>query len=163
MWSYCSKYHVRMDPFRSFNLIYTSIRGHSEWYNFCNQLPDVKHISIPRKISPQIMQTQSLHGFADASTKAYAAVIYSRSVLNDGTVHTSLILAKTRVAPVKTISVPRLELCAALLLARLLKFVRTALNQESIESHCWTDSSVTLAWLNQSPTRWKTFVANRVA
>ncbi|XP_076549214.1 uncharacterized protein LOC143306720 [Osmia lignaria lignaria] len=135
----------------------------SKWHNFYDQLPDLEHISIPRKIYPQIIKTQSLHGFSDASTKAYAAAVYSRSVLCDGTVSISLILAKTRVAPLKTISVPRLELCAALLLARLLKFVRIALNQETIESHCWTDSSVTLEWVNQPPTRWKTFVANRVA
>ncbi|XP_076544258.1 uncharacterized protein LOC143305274 [Osmia lignaria lignaria] len=134
-----------------------------EWKKFCSQLPKLEHISIPRKIAHNIFRSQSLHGFSDASTKAYAAAVYSRNVLYDGTICASLVIAKTRVAPVKTLSVPRLELSAALLLARLLTFVRTALNAPMLESHCWTDSTITLAWLRQPPNRWKTFVANRVA
>nr|XP_012148434.1 PREDICTED: uncharacterized protein LOC105663534 [Megachile rotundata] len=108
----------------------------TEWQTFYEQLPDLEHLSIPRKLAPRVIQSTSLHGFSDASTKAYAVAIYMRSVLCDGSIHTSLLVSKTRVASVKTVSVPRLELCAALLLARLLRFVRTALHQEMIEAHC---------------------------
>ncbi|XP_043264164.1 uncharacterized protein LOC122404299, partial [Colletes gigas] len=134
----------------------------TEWQFLCRQLSELKHLSIPRKLSTSIQTNQSLHGFADASTAAYAAVVYVRNVLQDGSVCIRLAMAKSRVAPVKTVSVPRLELCAALLLARLLKFVQTALKCQ-VECHCWTDSSITLTWVNQPPSRWKTFIANRVA
>nr|XP_034194563.1 uncharacterized protein LOC117610841 [Osmia lignaria] len=134
----------------------------TEWQSFCHEVVELNKLSIPRKLSTNIPTSQSLHGFSDASAAAYAAAVYIRSVLQDGTVCVRLVMAKSRVAPVKTVSVPRLELCAALLLARLLKFVQTALKIE-IECHCWTDSSITLTWVNRSPSRWKTFVANRVA
>ncbi|XP_011707599.1 PREDICTED: uncharacterized protein LOC105462593 [Wasmannia auropunctata] len=60
-------------------------------------------------------------------------------------------------------SVPRLELSAAQLLARLMQFVRTSLDFKTVPIHCWTDSTITLAWLNRPSSHWKTFVANRVA
>ncbi|XP_076638295.1 uncharacterized protein LOC143350228 [Colletes latitarsis] len=134
-----------------------------EWRLFCSEFAEFHSLTIPRKTSPRVTTTQSLHGFSDASTKAYAAVVYPRSVLEDGTVSSALLTAKTRVAPVKTVSVPRLELCAALLLARLIKFIQTSLMNRPMDCHCWTDSQITLTWVNQSPSRWKTFVANRVA
>lgn len=58
---------------------------------------------------------------------------------------------------------PRLELCAALLLSRLISFVHTSLHTKIHECHYWTDSNITLTWLSQSPARWKTFVAKRVS
>ncbi|XP_076623119.1 uncharacterized protein LOC143342783 [Colletes latitarsis] len=134
-----------------------------EWRLFCSEFAEFHSLTIPQKTSPRVITTQSLHGFSDASTKAYAAVVYLRSVLEDGTVSSALLMAKTRVAPVKTVSVPRLELCAALLLARLIKFIQTSLMNRPMDCHCWSDSQITLTWVNQSPSRWKTFVANRVA
>ncbi|XP_076285541.1 uncharacterized protein LOC143211602 [Lasioglossum baleicum] len=134
-----------------------------EWQEYSTQLPDLEAIRIPRKLASDPALTQTLHGFADASSKAYAAAVYVRSVLRDGTVWVTLLVAKSRVAPVKTVSIPRLELCAALLLARLMTFVQSSLHSRNYECHCWTDSSITLTWLNQSPSKWKTFVANRVS
>jgi len=73
-------------------------------------------------------------------------------------------MSKARVAPVKRMTLPRLELMGSLLAARLLKFVIKALNLPSTISYfCWTDSQVALAWIKGSPDRWKQFVANRVS
>lgn len=94
---------------------------------------------------------------------AYATAVYLRMVSLDGPPVVSLLVAKSKVAPLKTINVPRLELCAALLLARLVTFARSTLEIPSLNCYCWTDSTITLVWLSQPPSRWKTFVANRVS
>lgn len=76
---------------------------------------------------------------------------------------TSLVTAKTKVTPLKRITIPRLELCAALLLARLATSVRTSLELDLVPIHLWTDSTVTLIWVRSSPSWWKDFIRNRVA
>ena len=103
-----------------------------------------------------------VHGFADASERAYAAVLYLR-IKDKDSWQTILLTAKTKVAPIKQVTLPRLELCAAALLARLAIHVRTTLGFEKTPLHCWTDSTVALGWIRGHPTRWKTYVANRVA
>lgn len=134
------------------------------WINYYTQLPALQSLSIPRWTKH--IQTESiyeLHGFADASTMAYAAVVYLRIVTGSNSVVISLLTAKSKVAPLKMLTVPRLELSAALLLSRLLNFVIEALKMSKPTCYCWTDSTITLNWLRQPPSHWKTFVANRVA
>lgn len=103
-----------------------------------------------------------IHGFADASISAYAAVVYLRVTHLSHTVN-HLLIGKSKVAPIKTVSLPRLELCATLLLAHLIHFVRESLNLINVNCVCWSDSTIALAWIGQSPSKWKTFLANRVA
>ncbi|XP_025160016.1 uncharacterized protein LOC112589768 [Harpegnathos saltator] len=103
------------------------------------------------------------HGFSDASSAVFAAVVYLRTVSRSGTVNVASLTAKSRVDPVATLSIPRLELCAALLLSRLLNFVQETFALTDLPCFCWTDSKVVLAWLNKQPSTWKTFIANRVA
>lgn len=102
-----------------------------------------------------------LHGFGDASEKAYGACVYLRLPLPDGNFKVSLVMSKGRVAPIKALSLPRLELLSAVLCCRLVNFVMSALHLD-VPVFCWTDSTVTLSWIKGDPHRWKTFVKNRV-
>ena len=139
-----------------------------QYKRYRQQLKKLEEITLPRRILQDYNQkagTIQLHVFCDASTTAYAAVIYVRQQLEQ-TAHTQMIAAKTRVAPIKSLCVPRLELCAALLGAQLLEATLAAINDSRFpkpEIFAWTDSQVTIAWLKEMPRKWKTFVANRVA
>lgn len=104
-----------------------------------------------------------LHGFSDASMNAYAAVIYIRLISLSGEMSSTLLIGKSKVAPIKTLSIPRLELAAAVLLSRLMEFVQASLHLTAAPCYCWTDSTVVLAWVTQQPSKWKTFVSNRVS
>ena len=107
--------------------------------------------------------TIQLHGFCDASIQAYAAVIYVRATCSDHPPTCALVTAKTRVTPLKQLSIPRLELCGAKLLAKLLSSVRKALKVPLSDVHAWCDSTIVLYWLDGSPKRFKTFVGNRLS
>lgn len=137
---------------------------HDEWLAYYSQLSELKTLSLPRWIKYSAASLEcEMHGFADASTLAYGAVVYLRVKAPSGEIFVSFLAAKSKVAPIKPLTIPRLELSAALLLARLMNFVRDALDLPRVSSHCWTDSTIVLAWLNKPPSHWKTFIANRVS
>ena len=106
-----------------------------------------------------------LHVFSDASERAFAAAIYSRVNDSLGNISVNLLSSKTRVAPVKTVSLPRLEVCGAQLASKLCGSLLTILRPLDIEvtSYTWTDSTIVLQWLAQLPRTWSTFIANRVS
>lgn len=133
----------------------------AEWNEFKSLLPHIETIRIPRWIETRRSTSIQLHGFCDASERAYAAVIYVRVQTAENEWTLRMITSKTRVAPVKTISLPRLELCGAVLLAKLIVSIRTSFNASSI--YTWSDSEIVLAWLQGHPNRWKTFIGNRVS
>lgn len=133
------------------------------WLSFRNELHQLEKIKIDRWMRyGSDMLTFELHGFSDASEKAYAAVIYSRITQRDGSIWVTMLTSKTRVAPIKTITLPRLELCGAVLLANLMEKVQRDLNINNKGIHAWTDSTIVLGWLRANPAKLKTFVANRV-
>ena len=78
-------------------------------------------------------------------------------------IHTSLVMAKTKVAPIKRLTIPRLELCWAVILAKLIHQVAKILDIPTGRIYGWTDSLVVLSWLRGNPRRFKTFVGNRVS
>lgn len=133
----------------------------SDWNEFRVQLPLIEKVNINRWIDTSLNRPIQLHGFCDASERAYAAVVYIRVETSNNEWTTHLIAAKTRVAPVKQVSLPRLELCGAVLLAKLITSIQS--NLKATVVHTWTDSEIVLAWLQGHPNRWKTFVANRVS
>ncbi|GFV64409.1 integrase catalytic domain-containing protein [Trichonephila clavipes] len=104
-----------------------------------------------------------LLGYADASESAYGAVVYMYSVKEDGTTRTKLISSKSRVASIKVISIPRLELSACLLLAQLVGKVRLSLQVHLAKVILHTDSTIAIAWINTPANQLKTFVGNRVS
>ncbi|KAK9730068.1 Pao retrotransposon peptidase [Popillia japonica] len=120
-----------------------------------------RHQSVPRKILASNYEFLEIHDFSDASERAYGVCVYILSVTKDH-VTSSLLRSKSRVAPLKSTTLPRLELCGALLLARLIVKVRSILNDPIRRTCLWTDSTIVLAWLRASSKTWKTFVANRV-
>ncbi|UYV67106.1 hypothetical protein LAZ67_4003903 [Cordylochernes scorpioides] len=126
-------------------------------------LQSLEHIQIPGCVVPGNFMKVEFHGFCDASQKAYAASLYLKVILSNTSAKTFLLVAKTRVAPMKVVSLPRLELCSALLLARLVKTVYDNLPLTINEIYLWSDSTIALCWINSEPCRWKTFVANRVS
>ena len=100
-----------------------------------------------------------LHGFSDASSQAYAAVVYIRSIYENGGVRVQLVACKTRVAPLKRQSIPRLELLGAVLLARLCDKI-TKKGGELVTTY-WVDSMTTLCWIRNDK-YWKQYVQHRV-
>ncbi|XP_047041318.1 uncharacterized protein LOC124645549 [Helicoverpa zea] len=135
-----------------------------EWKTYQEELLKISEFVIPRWLEKRDSdEVVELHGFCDASNMAYAAVVYIRTIRPDGIIKVNLVTAKTKVAPIKQLSIPRLELMGAKLLAKLVSEVAEVLAIVKERVHCWTDSTVVLAWLNQHPSRWTTFVGNRVS
>lgn len=137
---------------------------YSRWATFSDQLPLLMNCRFSRKMLHSRPINIQLHGFCDASQTAYGACFYIRSINSAGTTNTTLYCAKSRVAPIKTPqTIPRLELCAALLLSDLYSSIKTTINLKIDQVIFWTDSTIALHWINTSPHLLKTFVANRVA
>ncbi|UYV75384.1 hypothetical protein LAZ67_13000077 [Cordylochernes scorpioides] len=132
-----------------------------EWQS---QIPELLSVRIPRWVMRDGFEQPSLHVFCDASQDAYATCIYLRTVKNEE-VNVQLVASKSRVAPKKKLTIPRLELMSCLIGSRLTKQVMKIIS-ESIaipETNIWfwTDSSTVLRWIqNEKP--WATFVRNRV-
>ncbi|XP_053596241.1 uncharacterized protein LOC128668099 [Microplitis demolitor] len=136
---------------------------HSLWAQFRAQLSMIEELRFKRSVAFSGAVDVQLHGFCDASERAYGACIYIRSIDEAGHVRTHLVCSKSRVAPVSSLSLPRLELCAALLLSRLYDVAIKTLLLDIKDVYLWSDSTITLHWINTPPHLLKTFVANRVA
>lgn len=140
-----------------------------KWTKFCNSLQSIENLSIQRLVlcnaSKRIV---TLHGFCDASQNAIGSCIYVRSTTIDSedSWTTALYTSRSRVAPIRTTTIPRLELNGATLLVELMAEVRKefeALNIFISDDNVtlWTDSSIVLSWIN-TDIPLKTYVANRV-
>ncbi|XP_060846165.1 uncharacterized protein LOC132925818 [Rhopalosiphum padi] len=135
---------------------------HDEWTKYLHELASLRELCIPRFLCTEDNCDIEVHGFADASLAAYGACIYVRTTNNSGVCTSHLLCAKSKVAPLKVISLPRLELCAAVILVRLYNKVIPKLGIKIQRRYFWSDSSIVLAWVTSPSTRWQTFVAYRV-
>ncbi|GFX57456.1 DUF1758 domain-containing protein [Trichonephila clavipes] len=118
-----------------------------EWQNFYQtlSLSKVNNFKIPRCILLPATVRIEIHGFSDVSEHAYAAVVYIKCFNESGQSQNSLLCSKSRVTPLKTLTIPRSELSAALLLSRLIKKVVPILQLPIHKIWMWTDSMIALA------------------
>ena len=135
------------------------------WARWRTELKVLSTKQIPRCFFNKMSHVSSrqLHGFSDASERAYSAVIYLRMECTDGSIQVSLVSSKSRVAPIKKLTIPRLELSGARLLAQQIHHTRLAMDIPPSHVFTWTDSTIVLSWIEGNPRCFKTYVGNRVA
>lgn len=122
----------------------------SRWTTLYSSLHQLVGLSVPRKALLADVVTLQIHGFCDASQLAFGAYVILRSVARDGSVYVHLYTSKSRVAPMKVTTIPRLELCGAVALAELVLEVQTELHQLNVivppnNVFLWSDSTIVLA------------------
>lgn len=137
------------------------------WMHICKDLPVINGLEISRYLAQLDNTCLEVHVFSDSSEKGYGSCLYVRIPNSDDSFTVNILCAKSRVAPIKSVTLPRLELCSALLGAQLCKLVENALRVNNTvkitKRYFWTDSTIALAWIKSLPCNLKTFVANRVA
>ncbi|GBP43065.1 hypothetical protein EVAR_96327_1 [Eumeta japonica] len=133
------------------------------WLDWLREIRELTTLAIPRYYELET-RTVELHVFGDASEQAYAAVAYWREVRADSSVHIALVAEKARVASNKPISIPRLELQAALLTCRLASTVIKEHDEIKVSRRVmWTDTKTVLQWIRSNPQNYKPYVAHHLA
>ncbi|XP_055604612.1 uncharacterized protein LOC129752852 [Uranotaenia lowii] len=136
-----------------------------KWHRWTELLAKLNEVSVPRYFFPGIpsvdLNDLQLHVFVDASESAFASVAYLR-IISNGHPHCVLVSAKTKVAPLKPISMPRSELQAALMGARMIETLSETLELPISRKYLWSDSNTVLAWLRSDSRRYHQFVTFRV-
>lgn len=132
-----------------------------DWFS---ELGDVSKIEIPRciRLSTEKLLSMSLHVFADASADAYGAVAYARCVYDSGHLSSRFVCSKTKVSPLASTSIPRLELMAAVLALRMGTNIAIPLDIKQSSINFWSDSMNVLHWIRGRSRAYKPFVANRI-
>ncbi|KAL1418525.1 hypothetical protein MTO96_025857 [Rhipicephalus appendiculatus] len=134
------------------------------WIKWSKEVAMLQDISIPRFLaagSEGPYQKAELHIFSGASESAYEAAAYLRTVDSCGTVRAILLIAKTRVAPLNTVTMARRESLSALLAARLYAYIIKNCGLGIGGATFWSDSQIMLCCINKDPVTWKAFVRNR--
>ena len=135
-----------------------------KWVSWVKNLREIQNCHIPRCFMPTSanpLLTQ-LHIFCDASLQAYAAVAYLRVIDVNNKIQLTLVMAKTRLAPIKPMTIPRLELQAALLAAKMSQIIEKEIDFAILERIFWSDSTTVLQWIKTDPKSKQMFVANRL-
>ena len=136
------------------------------WQRWITELEQLNRFHVDRCVKPEnfgLTRTARLHHFCDASESGYGTVSYLSLTNCNGNVHVSFVLAKARVAPVKQMSIPRLELAAATLAVKVDRMLQKELHMDLENSPFWTDSTSVLKHIYNETKRFHTYVANRIA
>ena len=134
----------------------------NQWYKETNLLDSPKIVRCWQKEDYHDLRTIELHHFSDASEVGHGACSYLRTVNSSGEVSVHLDMAKARVVPIASVTIPRLELMAAVVAARLSVILEKELRLERVQHFYWTDSNIVLGYLRNDSKRFKIFVANRI-
>ncbi|XP_068741760.1 uncharacterized protein [Montipora capricornis] len=138
----------------------------NRWLSWLEDLPKLEQLSVDRCLKPlgfgKVVSVQ-LHHFSDASQQGYGAVSYLRFLNDKDAIHCSFMMGKARTAPLKTVTIPRLELSAGVVASRLDKILRKEIDLPVGESVFWTDSTCVISYIQNNDKRFHTFVANRIA
>lgn len=130
------------------------------------EIPILQHLKLPRSYTPAAVNsataTSRIHIFCDASERAYGSVAYMQTVDDNQHVYVAFVIARSRVAPRKQLSIPRLELSAALTGAQLARVIETELEIPPELITLWSDSTTVLHWIKSESSRFKVFVGTRV-
>lgn len=121
------------------------------WQEYMLEVKILTSISVPRWVGYTSVDEIEFHIFTDACEKAYCAVAYLRVIRSDNSITVTVLTSKSRVAPIKTQCLPRLELFGAVLGSALSKYVKSACKKEEVNTYFWTDSSIVLRWINKEP------------
>ena len=130
------------------------------------ELPRLDQFSIDRCFKPVYFGNVArieLHHFSDASKQGFGAVSYLKMTNENGGIHCSFVIGKSRVTPLKKLTIPRLELSAATIAVKLDKMIRRELEMDIVESVFWTNSTSVLCYIRNEDKRFHTFVANRIS
>ena len=136
-----------------------------EWEKWRREIIQLERLQIQRCFKPKLfgkIKSMELHHFSDASLKGYGQCSYIRLVNEEDKVHCSFVIGKARVTPLKQVTIPRLELTAATISARMSRFLRSELKYQEIKEYFWTDSNIVLGYVSNVAKRFHTYVANRV-
>lgn len=137
----------------------------NEWRNWLKGIQDVANYSIPRCYSPNLLASDEieLHVFADAGENAFCATAFLRFRTPSDTFEIAFVSGKSKVAPQKALSIPRLELQGAVMASRLATSIKKELNLQISKTHFWTDSRTVVGWIRSDHRRYSPFVAHRVS
>ena len=135
------------------------------WCTWVQSLKDLCNIRIPRCVKPVEFNdgVMELHHFSDASQAAYGCVSYLRCINEKGQINVTLVLSRSKLAPIKSITIPRLELQAAVLAAQMDSMLRKELDLDLLDSYFWVDSELVIKYIFNETKRFQVFVGNRVS
>ncbi|KAL0861558.1 hypothetical protein ABMA27_009065 [Loxostege sticticalis] len=132
---------------------------------FIQEFPLISSLKIPRHVGVLRDSTVLIVAFCDASMNGYGCVIYLHTTDPAGNITVRLLCAKSKVSPTKVTTLARLELCAAVLMSKLIRTVHETYSARHpiAGTYAFSDSTIALSWIHSSPHRWSVFVSNRVA